>query len=163
MTENKGKPRPVPTYRLLEEWAKREQERPALLRKASLGVGDLWVKEIEGRWVKMEKTYTEALEALEKITAVTSGSYSAAVDLKDTMVTKLPAEDYRRIEPEVQGVVTYGKKATEEIPVLAESMRQSLDLMVAEAAESSRIASRNLRVAIIVGVLTLMVALGWIG
>lgn len=118
----------------------------------------------------MEKTYTEALEALEKITAVTSGSYSAAVDLKDTMVTKLPAEDYRRIEPEVQGVVTYGKKATEEIPVLAESMRQSLDLMVAEAAESSRIAARNLRVAIIVGVLslvlgvlTLMVALGWIG
>jgi len=132
------------TLQMFEELAKQAQEPAASLREALLGFGR------SGRVV--EEARTVALAELEKITAVTSGSYNAALDLRDTVAVvgpKLGAEDYGRLEVEVQNLVTYGKKAFEEVQGIKESVTRSLDMLVAAAAGSKRTARRVLIVSIL--------------
>lgn len=176
--------------------------------------GELLEKQAKQR-VGLETAYTAALEALEKITAVSSGSYNAAVDLRDGVVSlairlddlrasvdelkssaaaqeqvdgleavvQRLAEDYGRLEARAQDHVTWQQKIAEEYERFADFMEKRLDMVAAvEAAKShesritslenwrtqsqsmwrNRIAWMALEVAIILGVLKLIIELGWL-
>jgi hypothetical protein len=100
--------------------------------------GELLEKQAKQR-VGPETAYTVALEALEKITAVSSGSYNAAVDLKDALAVKLSAEDHERVEPVLQDLITNTQKVVEELQGLNDLIRQIADGNAERETKSRRI------------------------
>ena len=124
--------------------------------------GELIEKQAKQR-VGPETAYTVALEELEKITTVTSGSYNAAINLKDTLATKLPDEEYGRVEPMLQDVVTNTKRAVEELQGLKELIRQAADENTAATARSHRMSVIEIVVAIVEIVAAIMIARNLIG
>jgi len=110
-----------------------------------------------------EKAHTVALAELEKIQVLSSGSYNAAVSIKDALAAELSAEVYERIKPQLQALVTNTSEIAERMPRIEELLRQSADENAEAVAKSRRISWIEIGIGILEIVVAITIALKLIG
>jgi len=121
-----------------------------------------------------EPIHSVAVAALEKIQILSSGSYNAAVDLRNSVIIvgskwEIDKHEFEALKARADELVAHTREAVEAGQRLGVSVIQGLGQLVEENRENNRTTRIELGVAIVFGFLTLvmsilslMAALGWI-